>query len=320
MDLRHARTFVAVVDHGSVSKAAQHLRIAQPALSRQIAELEHELALRLFDRIGRRLVLTSEGEQLAEEYRSLLTHAAAVSERAQLLRRGEFGVLRIAASPQHIESVLSQFLHVYARVFPNVQVKIFEAAGRESLQMLERGDIHLAQNLSAALEPNDQRIASRTLASVELLAAYHPTIELGGKGPVEIVALVGQKLLLLDSGFIVRRTVDAACRLTGLKPDILVESRSPHTLLALAEAGHGIAIIPSQFRTDRYALRIVSLRFRGRPLREPLAILWDKRRPLPRYALAFCEMLAHHMRDVFPITSPHDLTVTTQRPRQRVRS
>ena len=166
MDLRHARTFVAVVDHGTVSKAARHLRVAQPALSRQIAELEHDLRLRLFDRVGRRLVLTSAGEQFAGECRSLLTHAAAVDERAQSLRRGEFGVLKVAASPQHIESVLSQFLHAYRRAFPNVQVKIIEAAGRDSLHMLERGEIHLAQSLLNALEPKELRFASRTLESV----------------------------------------------------------------------------------------------------------------------------------------------------------
>jgi len=316
MDLRHARTFVAVVDHGTVSKAARHLRVAQPALSRQIAELEHDLRLRLFDRVGRRLVLTSAGEQFAGECRSLLTHAAAVDERAQSLRRGEFGVLKVAASPQHIESVLSQFLHAYRRAFPNVQVKIIEAAGRDSLHMLERGEIHLAQSLLNALEPKELRFASRTLESVELLAAYHPPIDLGKNVPIEIADLAKYPLLLLDPSFIIRRTFDAACRLAGLKPNILIESRSPHTLLALAEAGHGVAIIPSQFRTDRYALRIVGLTFRGRPLREPLAMLWDNRRPLPGYATAFCEMLAGHMRTVFPITLPHDSSAS---PRRRVR-
>ena len=64
MDLRHARTFVTIADLGTVSKAAVRLRIAQPALSRQISNLEQELGLKLFDRVGRRLVLTGEGEQL----------------------------------------------------------------------------------------------------------------------------------------------------------------------------------------------------------------------------------------------------------------
>jgi DNA-binding transcriptional LysR family regulator len=113
-------------------------------------------------------------------------------------------------------------------------------------------------------------------------------------------------LLLLDSSYVVRRAFDAACRLAGLKPNIMLESRAPHTLLALAEAGHGVAIIPSQLRTHRYKLRIVGVTYRNRPLSEPLAILWDKRRPQPPYVAAFCRMLAEHVREVFPITKPTD--------------
>jgi len=62
MDLGQARTFVTVAELGTVSKAALRLQIAQPALSRQIIDLENELGLRLFDRAGRRLLLTGEGE------------------------------------------------------------------------------------------------------------------------------------------------------------------------------------------------------------------------------------------------------------------
>jgi DNA-binding transcriptional LysR family regulator len=83
MDLRHARTFVTVADLGSVSKAALRLHVAQPALSRQIRGLEQELGLKLFDRVGRRLVLTGEGEQLLDDCRSLLDCAKAVGERGQ---------------------------------------------------------------------------------------------------------------------------------------------------------------------------------------------------------------------------------------------
>lgn len=74
----------------------------------------------------------------------------------------------------------------------------------------------------------------------------------------------------------------------------------------MGESGHGVAIIPSALRTQGYKLKIAGLTYRGKPLREPLAMFWDKRRPLPRYANAFCEMLAAHMRKVFPITRPSE--------------
>src|SRR5258708_4736055 len=106
MDLGHVRTFITVAELGTVSKAALRLRIAQPALSRQISAFEQELGLKLFDRVGRRLLLTGEGEQLLGDCRVLLSYARSLGERAQLLRGGETGVLRVAASPQFMEGVI----------------------------------------------------------------------------------------------------------------------------------------------------------------------------------------------------------------------
>lgn len=304
MDLRHARTFVTVAELGTVSKAALRLRIAQPALSRQIGAFEHELGLKLFDRVGRRLLLTGEGEQLLGDCRVLLGYAGSLGERAQLLRRGNTGVLRVAASPQFIEGVISNFLHRYAERYPDVQVKLVEAFGAETLAMLERGEVHLGQNLAHAAQPGDRRFASHPLQPVELLAACQPSLRLGNGGKIEIDALAAYPLLLLDAGYIFRRTFDAACRLAGLEPNIRFQSRAPHTLLAMAESGHGVAIIPSALRTHRYSLRIVGVNYLDKPLREPLTIYWDKRRPLPHYATSFCEMLAAYVREVFPITRP----------------
>ncbi len=307
MDLRHARTFVTVAELGTVSKAAVRLRIAQPALSRQIGNLEQELGLKLFDRVGRRLVLTGEGEQLLGDCRSLLSCASALGERAQLLRRGDTGTLKVAASPQFIESIVADFLRRYARRYPNVQVKLIEAiAWSDTLGMLERGEIHLGQNLLRAVPPDDPRFANYPLEAVDLLAAFHAPLMLGKNGAVEIAHVAARPLLVLDTSFVSRRTFDATCRLAGIEPNVFFESRTPHTLLAMAERGHGVAIVPSAVRIDRYPLRIVRVTYRGKPLREPLALFWDKRRPLPPYAAAFCAMLAEYMREVFPISRPSE--------------
>ncbi|KRQ13033.1 MULTISPECIES: LysR family transcriptional regulator [Bradyrhizobium] len=304
MNLQQALTFLTVAELGTVSKAALRLRVAQPALSRQIIGLERELGLQLFDRVGRRLLLTGEGEQLIAGCRLLLNSVNSLKEQAQLLRQGDTGVLRIAGSPQHIESVLSDFLHRYAERYPRVEIRIREGTGSEILAMLERGEVHLGQNLLHAVRLNEQHFGSLPLGSVQLLAACHPSMPLGPRCTIEIADLAELPLLLLDSGFGFRRAFDAASRMAGLKPKITFESRSPHTLLALAEAGHGVAIVPSQLQCWRYELRIVGLTHRRRVLQEPLTISWDKRRPLPRFATDYCAMLAAHMRETFPITRP----------------
>lgn len=301
MDLRRLRTFVAVAELGTVSKAALHLHISQSALSRQIGELEQELRVGLFDRVGRRLVLTAIGEELLGDCRGVLGQVGSLRERAELLRLGDRGVLKVAASPQMIESVLSTFLPRYAMRFPNVQVRLTEALGPAQVALLEHGEVHLGIRHDQGVDP---RLASFPLRPDEVLAACTPSLHIGSAETIDIGSLASYPLLLLDPGYSVRVQFDAACRLAEVKPNILFESRAPHTLLALAEAGHGVAIIPSLLRTDRRELRIFRVAHQGKPLREGLVIQWDKRRPVLSYAAGFREALVEYVHQVFPLTEP----------------
>ena len=301
MDLRHVRTFVTVAEVGTVSKAAERLHVAQPALSRQIAFLEEEFGVRLFDRVGRRLKLTGAGEHLLVDCRGLLSYVRALAEQAQVLRRGDVGVLHVSSSPHLIEGVFPEFLRHYGKRYPHVQVRLVEAVGAESLAMVERGEIHLAQTAVRMIAPSDRRFALHPLAPMEMLAACHPKAPLGKDGAVEIAQLAPYPLLQATSDFLMRRHFDAACRLAGFTPNNVLECRAPHGLLAMAAAGHGVAIIPSAVRIQRYRVRVLRVTYRGKPLTEPLAVVSDRRRPLPVYATVFCDMLAEHVRRTFPV-------------------
>ena len=300
MDLRRLKTFVAVAELGTVSKAALQLRIGQPAMSRQISDLQQELGLRLFDHVGRRLVLTAQGEELLLDCRRVLTDLAAVRERADVLRRGDSGVLKVAAPPHTIESVLSGFLPRYAKSFPHVHVELREALGPEQAGLLERGEAHVGIRFDPGGDP---RFETRVLQSAHVLAVGAASVELGEGGAIT-VERVASYPLLLPSGYSVRRLFDAACRLAKVHPKIVLESRATHTLLALAEAGQGVAIVPSLQRTDRYNVRVARVTHRGKPLQERVAIQWDRRRPLPPYGVTFCDHLASYMQAVLPITKP----------------
>ena len=254
--------------------------------------------------MGGRLVLTAQGEQLLGDCRELLAHATAIRERAQSLRDEDSGILKIAAAPGFIEGVLADFLCIYAQRYPKVQVKLVEAFGPQMLGMLERGDINLGQFLMHGSGLDSRQFGSHMLEPLNILAASHPKLSLGSARAIEIGQLSPYQLVLLDDNFLFRQIFDAACRLAELKPNILFESHDPRTLIAMAEAGHGVAIIPSVLRTQNRALRIVALTFRGKPLQVPTAILWDARRPRPRYAAEFCEMLAKYVRKVFSDHAP----------------
>jgi DNA-binding transcriptional LysR family regulator len=172
VDLRHLRAFAAIVDSGGFARAAIRLNLSQPALSRQIAALESNLGVPLFDRLGRRALLTSEGEDLLRRSRRLLSDADSLGERARALKGGHTGLLRVGSTPQAMETLLAGFLARYRRRHPGVEVQLIEDGGARLPARLEHGDVHLA--LVAA---GDARFRWRLLGPVYLLAVLptsHP--------------------------------------------------------------------------------------------------------------------------------------------------
>jgi DNA-binding transcriptional LysR family regulator len=99
MELRHLRYFINIIDGGSMALAGRRLHVSQPTLSRQIRDLEGELGVRLFDRVGRRIVLTAEGREMAARTRHVLAEADALRARGTVLGGGPGGVLRVGAAP-----------------------------------------------------------------------------------------------------------------------------------------------------------------------------------------------------------------------------
>jgi len=302
MDLKRVRTFVTVAEQGSIVRASQLLRITQPALSRQIADFQREFGLRLFDKVGRNLVLTGEGKQLLVDCRDLLQRADSLSDRAQMIKGGgDTGVLNVAAASVGTEVAFATFLHRFRRRYPGVKVRLFEAAGSDLVTMMARGDLHLGVCLLRSVQAHGRDLTTHPLQPVELLAACHPSFPLRRGKMLDVADVAQHPLLLLESALAVRKTFDAVCRVGGVSPNILLESAVPSNLLALAEARHGIAIISSLVQTRRYNLRIVCLMYERKPLREPLVLVSDKRRTLPRYAEDFRDQLAEHMSNYFTL-------------------
>lgn len=294
MDLHQLRSFVAVAEAGGFSRAAARLHLSQPALSRRVRGLEGELGVRLFDRVGRATGLTAEGLDLLRRARALVADSEALAERARTLRDGETGVLRVGTTPQTLESLLSAFLPRYRGRHLGVEVHLVEDGGPRVLAELERGQLHLAVTVE------DPRFGGRRLFPGIALAVMARGHRLARHRRLDVRDLADEPLLVLRREFGTRQWLEAACEATRTRPRIVLESAAPHALAALANAGYGVAIVPSNLRMAGARMHVAALLHGGRPLGGWVAVSWDPRRFLPAYGEAFARELELFTRRTYP--------------------
>src|SRR5215216_5442653 len=196
MNFRHLRTFVAIADCGGFARAAARLNLTQSAASRQILALEAELGVPLFDRIGHRVQLTSEGEDLLQSSRRLLADVNALGERARILKGGYGGVLRVGSTAQFIESALVDFVARHQRRHPGVEVRLVEDAGSRLPERLERGDVHLS-----IMTGGVNRFHRPLLCPCYVLAVLPKDHRLSRRAVLDVTDLAEEPLLLLNRSF-----------------------------------------------------------------------------------------------------------------------
>lgn len=295
MNLRHLRTFVAVADAGGLRRAAGRVNLSQPAISRQLHALEAELGVRLFDLIRRRVQLTSAGEDLLQRSRRLLIDAEAIGERARALKSGQTGVLRVGAMPQLIESMMVPFLKQYRRRHPGVEIRLTEDGGLRLPMRLERGDVHFA-----TIPEADERFDSRLLFPIYVLAVMAPGHRLRRRAVLDVVDVAGDPLLLLTRAFASREWFYSACQAARIRPNITFESAAPQTLISLAAAGDGIALVPQGVLISHARVHAVPLVYRGVPIGRWQTIAWNPQRFLAPYEHHFVGELVTYARANYP--------------------
>jgi DNA-binding transcriptional LysR family regulator len=143
MELRHLRYFVAVAESLNFTKAAARLRVAQPALSRQIRDLEEELGAPLLERGPRSVRLTEAGAVFLPEAKSVLQRAEAATKAVQAVARGERGEIHVGYAPSPTVELLPCTLHAFQNVAPEVRVTLHDLSSEEMLRGLGDGKLNL---------------------------------------------------------------------------------------------------------------------------------------------------------------------------------
>jgi len=295
MNLRSLRTFVATADSGGLGRASERLHLSQPAASRQIDALEAEFGVPLFQRVGRRLQLTSEGEDLLRQSRRLLADADLLAERARALKGGQAGTLRVAASPQIISSLLAPILPRFRDRHSGIDVQLIEGGLTQHRNRLERGEVHVAITTAC-----DSRFAWRLLGPIHVLAVLPKKHRLARRAVIEIAELAEEPLLLMQREYSARQWFDAACQAAHVAPRVLMEGTNAYTLLELAAVGYGVPIVNSTALIRNPELRAVAVVNRAVSIGEWSRACWDPQRLMPPYGERFIDELVSYSRHSFP--------------------
>ena len=247
MELRHLRYFVAVAEHGGISHAAERLNIAQPAVSRQIQDLERELGFDLLLRAGRRVVLTDAGRAFAAQAADILQRTDDAAHAARRIARGEAGTLRVgllesASWAGHLPLTLNRFKRqhdgIRLDIRPMSSVHQIEAllAGELDAGFVYRQD-NIAYDALAvhALRKDDVVLA----ASVDLVFDHNGPLTFDDIDGLPIVAFPRAAAPAYHDRLF------AALGDIGLQPSIVQEAVDETTMLSLVSAGVGCAFVNS---------------------------------------------------------------------------
>lgn len=309
MELRHLTYFREVARREHLSDAARDLNVSQPAITKQLQDLQQELGVKLFERAGRRIKLTAAGQTLLRHAEIILGHVEVARHELHSFSAEMGGRVSIGAPPTVGERLLPRVLHEFHRAYQRVELKVYEGPTSLLTRQLDSGELDLAV---VSLPLQQASIVADPLFTEELVVVVAEQHRLAGRSGVRMAELRDEPFLLYSPGGFVRDATVTACRAEGFSPRVALDSGSMELLLRLTEAGLGVAVVPQLALTGReklWDLRILD----QRPTRT-VGLATSRLRPLSRAA----ERLRAQLRDELPLAWQGALTQwAQQRTRKR---
>ena len=287
--LEWLRSFLTVAETGGFTKAAKQLKVSQPAVSTHVIELEKNLGVRLFEKIGHRVRLSHSGEAIVGEARAILQGVRHLQEMAQESETGVGGALTVGASTTPGNYVLPPLLAQFERLYPAVRTRLVIGNSARVLDRLSANEVDLG---AVGVNPSAADFVARPLCDDELVVfvpSRHPLAR--RKGEIPLAELAGERFILRESDSATRRLTEGWLASRKIAPTIM-ELGCPETVKRAVAAGLGLgiltrfAIAPGAGERDFAVLRVP-----GFPIRRSLYMVHLRRKRLTRTMTAFLDLL-----------------------------
>lgn len=258
MELRQLRYFLAVASMQNFTRAAETVHVSQPSLSVQISALEDELGTRLFDRLGRKVVLTQAGELLREHAERVLREVEQATQVVLELQGGQRGRLVVGTLATVNSYLIPPLVSRFRQRFPAVRLQVHAQPSTDIVAGLlgNRLDIGIC-----LLPIEDERLTVEPIFD-ERLVLVAPSNYPVKKPRLRMHDLAGLPLVLMPADYCLRKMVEAECAEARIQPQVVLEMTSPEGILQAVAGGAGLTILPELYvrlRLPGLSLRTIEL-------------------------------------------------------------
>lgn len=296
MNLRQLEAFRAVMLSGSVTQAAQALHLSQPAVSKLLADLEHQLGFRLFVRSrGSSLTITPEADAFYYEVERSFSGIAALKRVAEDIRNMATGTLRIAALPALAVSFLPKVIADFRGKHPGVTVQLQTRSSSTVRQWMANQQFDIGLATPARELPGIRMERFLRCAGACVLPSGH---RLAGKDVIVPADLAGEAFISLALEDGARHRIDRIFEDASIDREMVIETQYAMTICALVMQGLGCSILNPVTAADYAERGLIVRRFVPEVFFEYM-IFTPQLRPVSQVAMAFIEMLQWHRDQMF---------------------
>jgi LysR family transcriptional regulator, benzoate and cis,cis-muconate-responsive activator of ben and cat genes len=244
VELRHLRYFVAVAEMENVSRAALKLHVSQPALSRQIRDLEDELGFSLLERTAKSVRLTDAGRAFLDNARALLQHADEAVKKARAVASAEPTELHVGYSPTPVAEILPKTLRAFQRTMPSVHVRLHDWSNNEILDGIRNGQLQLGLIVPPAKASALQDVRYEELFHERVCVAVAPQHPFARRRAIPIAEIAAEPLIGLTREASPNFYDYLSIIFSKLKqkPRVVEEHDSFSGIISAVEAGTGVTI------------------------------------------------------------------------------
>jgi DNA-binding transcriptional LysR family regulator len=279
IDLRQLRYFQAVAEELHFGRAAARLAIAQPALSRQIQQVEAELGTPLLRRTQRRVELLPAGALLLERSRAIQQELARTLNDVRRTGAGELGRLALGFIHSSTYGLLPSIVGRFRELYPGIELELHEMPITVQHTALLRGTIDIGL---LRVQPGPAELEVATILPDPFVLALPDSHPLAGRSRVRLRSVADDPFVMFaeQSAPLLSDRVQAMCRQAGFTPNVVQHATQIHTVVGLVGAGLGVAVVPASGRNlHPRQVRFVQIADRTEPVH--LALAWRRGHETP---------------------------------------